>query len=237
MIIDRRTFFDGYRKAFGPLKQSQVVGLELKLGFIESDPLPDLRWIAYYLATVKHECADTWMPIDERGGDDYFNRRYGPGTKVGAVLGNTQPGDGALFHGRGDIQCTGRRNYTLFAGLLKIDLVGNPDLAKVPLHAYQIACIGMANGLFTGKKLGDYLGATGIDWVNARRVVNGTDKAELIAGYARSFYVVLRDATAAADERVGPVDTQSPTQYELLVSAVRKAVADLQAAMDRGKSA
>ncbi len=219
MNIDRAAFFSGYRDAFGKLTHPQVVGIDLLLGFIEADPLPDVRWIAYLLATIKHECADTWMPIDEKGGASYFRKYDGR-----ADLGNTQPGDGARYHGRGYVQLTGRKNYAKMGGLLGTDLIGNPDLAKVPLTAYQIACVGMAKGLFTGKGLMDYLGAQ-TDWVNARRIINGTDKAKVIAGYAETLF---RSLSAA----IRPVDVQpTPPTGDALVIAVRDAVSRLQAAL------
>jgi len=228
--IDRPSFFDGFRAAFGKLTQSQVVGLETLLGFIEADPLPDMRWIAYLLATTKHECADTWMPIEERGQRPYFDK-YEPGTEIGKVLGNSQLGDGYLFRGRGYVQLTGRGNYRTMGDLLGADLVGNPDLAKVPLTAYQIACVGMAKGLFTGKKLGDYIHDTGTDWVTARRVINGMDRGALIAGYAKSFHAILRVSPTPPDAQVGQVDTQSRGDYERLAGAVRKTIDELEKAL------
>lgn len=196
-MIDRARFFAGYRTAFGPLAQGQVDGLDLRLGFIEADPLPDVRWISYYLATVKYECADTWRPIVERGPRAYFDR-YEPSTAIGKRLGNAEPGDGYRFRGRGDVQLTGRRNYALFGTLLGLDLLANPDLALEPLTAYRIASIGMGRGLFTGVGLAAFINATRCDYVGARRVVNGTDRAELIAGYARTFEAILVASHGAA---------------------------------------
>ncbi|MBK8200636.1 MAG: hypothetical protein IPK75_20055 [Acidobacteria bacterium] len=233
--MDRKTFFDGYRGAFGKLNQSQVDGIETLLGFIEADDPSDIRNVAYLLATTKHECADTWEPIEERGPQKYFDK-YGYNTTIGRTLGNTQPGDGYLYRGRGYVQLTGRRNYTIFGDLLGIDLVGNPYLAKDPKTAFAIMAVGMARGLFTGKKLSDYINAGGTDYINARRVVNGLDKAQLIADYAGAFEKVIRAATrvaaAVADAQVGPVDTSDAAKYASLVSAVRKALAQLQAALD-----
>ena len=50
---------------------------------------------------------------------------------------------------------------------------------------------GMENGVFTGKSLADYFGETAEDWANARRIINGTDRAELVAGYGRAYYAAV----------------------------------------------
>ena len=68
------------------------------------------------------------------------------------------------------------------------------DLVFTWIDAAQIMCIGMLDGWFTGKKFGDYFTAQKTDWVNARRIINGTDKADTIAGYARAFYSALGGA-------------------------------------------
>ena len=70
---------------------------------------------------------------------------------------------------------------------LGIDLVGSPDLALQPEYAARIIVYGMMNGSFTRKKLGDYINLLQADYKNARRVVNGTDKATLIKGYAQQL--------------------------------------------------
>jgi len=81
--INRKKFFDGYRAAWGSLKHGQVAGLEHILGLMEQDAdLSDIRHAAYMLATVKHECADTWQPIIERGTPAYFDK-YEPGRSWG----------------------------------------------------------------------------------------------------------------------------------------------------------
>ena len=195
--FDHKKFFDGYRTRFGALTQDLVDAIEVLLTLIEKDSRfsgseTDRRQLAYCLATFKWETAHTMKPIDEHGSDAYFNSRYGPQTKVGKTLGNTQPGDGALFHGLGYVQVTGRRNYTKAKTLTGVDLLTDPDRAKTPELAYEIAIQGMKDGWFTGKKLGNFIkdGAPP-DYENARTIINGHDKAQLIADIARRFDEVL----------------------------------------------
>jgi putative chitinase len=69
----------------------------------------------------------------------FFNFVYSSENFVGRELGNTQPGDGYLYRGRGGVQLTGRGNYTHMTVLTGLDLVNNPDLANVPENAAQIA--------------------------------------------------------------------------------------------------
>jgi hypothetical protein len=73
-------------------------------------------------------------------------------------------------------------------------LAGNPDLAMEPRIAYAAMSAGMLEGWFTGRKLSDYIRPGRVDYVNARRIINGTDKAAEIAGYARDFESSLRIA-------------------------------------------
>ncbi|WP_228557495.1 hypothetical protein, partial [Myxococcus sp. AB025B] len=75
---------------------------------------------------------------------------------------------------------------------LGIDLINNPDLALQPKYASEILVKGSINGWFTSKKLSDYINDKKKDYINARRVINGTDKAQLIANYAVVFEKALR---------------------------------------------
>jgi putative chitinase len=198
--FDRKKFFDSYRKIFGPLTQDLVNGLEFFLGRVEQDarfPSTDTarRQLAYCLATFKWETAHTLQPIDEIGSDAYFNKRYGPQTKVGKTLGNTQLGDGARFHGRGYVQLTGRNNYAKAKKLTGIDLLMAPHRAKEPALAYQIAIQGMKDGWFTGRKLSQFIKDDNPpDYENARTIINGHDQAIRIADIARRFDEILTAA-------------------------------------------
>ena len=186
---------------FGPLTQALVDALEYLLGRIEGDTRfgttdTDRRMLSYCLGTFKWETAHTFEPIDERGGDNYFNKRYGPGTKVGKMLGNTQAGDGALFHGRGYVQLTGRTNYTKAKKLTGVDLLSQPERANERDLAYQIAIQGMLDGWFTGRKLSQYFKHDGTaNYEDARAIINGTDQATRIADISRRFAEILLEAS------------------------------------------
>jgi len=197
-------FYDTVRKGLlGPtLSPSEVNGCSAILAAMAGTPI---SWAAYALATAYKETAHTMQPVNEMGGDVYFMRRYditGQRPDIAKALGNTQPGDGAKFHGRGYPQLTGRRNYTLAdaklaaAGLIKPgELIANPDLALRDDIAAFIMRRGMQEGWFTGKNFGSYLpaggAATGDQFTQARRIINGQDCAAEIAGYALQFQNAL----------------------------------------------
>ena len=203
LSFDKKKLLDGYVSRFGPLTDSLAEAFKFLVGKIEiderfADTETDRRQLAYFLATFKWETAHTMKPIDEFGGDAYFNKRYGPSTNVGKMLGNTATGDGALFHGRGFVQLTGRRNYTKAKSLTGVDVVTQPDRAKEPELAYQIAIQGMKDGWFTGRKLAHYITGDKADYVSARAIINGQDQAEKIADIARRYSEILREAKTTA---------------------------------------
>jgi predicted chitinase len=198
MQINHTKFFNGYRDAFGRLRQATVTGIELLGRQMEADKqITDLGWAAYMLATVKHECADTWRPITERGAKSYFDK-YETGTPIGKRLGNTEAGDGWKYRGRGYVQITGRANYERLSKALKLpsdeNLIDHPENALIPAVAYRIMSFGMRNGAFTGKKLSDYISGTSRDYKNARRIINGLDQWQLIKGYAEDFERILKNS-------------------------------------------
>ena len=138
------------------------------------------------LATVKHECTETWHPITEIGCLEYFDK-YNSGTAIGRALGNTQPGDGFKYRGRGYVQITGRGQYKKLGDALGVNLIAKPQFALDTQIAYEIMSLGMRAGMFTGKKLSDYINSDRCDFLNARRIINGTDNAGVIARYANDY--------------------------------------------------
>ena len=92
------------------------------------DPATFLAAIATtYVET--HIGDHTFKPIKEFGGEAYFTANYEANREIAAQLGNTQPGDGARYCGRGYIQITGRANYRNYGKVLGVPLEDNPDLA------------------------------------------------------------------------------------------------------------
>lgn len=208
-MLNRQFFFDHVRNALfnGKLKQSQVEGLNYILDIWERDHAKwDDRWLAYALGTTHLETGADMQPIHEKGGTTYFENNYGPTgnkRKRAKEMGNTQPGDGAKYHGRGFVQLTWKVNYQKMSTHLTntfgktIDLVNEPDLALKPEYAAEIMFHGMNTGTFTGKKFSDYFtknadGTPAKDkWVSARAIINGNDKAALIAGFGKTYYAAL----------------------------------------------
>ena len=126
--------------------------------------------MAYVLATAYHETAHTMKPVNEMGGEKYLrSKKYYP------------------YIGRGYVQITWRENYVKAGKVLGVDFVKHPELLLKPEYAAPILLVGMLEGWFTGKKLSDYITLQKSDFKGARRIVNGTDKADLIADYARDY--------------------------------------------------
>ena len=132
---------------------------------------------AYLLATAFWETNRTMKPVVEAYwlSEDWRrkNLRYYP------------------WHGRGYVQLTWKHNYVRAGTLLGEDLIGDPDKALRPDLAAKILVTGCSHGWFTGKILGDYITSRGNDFVGARRVVNGNDKAHEIAKIAREYLDAL----------------------------------------------
>ncbi len=156
-----------------------------------------LEQIAYLLATAKKETNHTFAPVreaywlSESSRNRYFERMYDPvlgkdanRRSMARANGNTQQGDGVRYHGRGYVQLTWKNNYQKMKDKFNVDFVNNPELALEHEHAMKILIYGCESGEFTGRKLSDYINENQIDYYNARRVVNGTDAAAEIQGFA-----------------------------------------------------
>lgn len=193
MALNRKAFYDALRPTLGALTQANVVGFEhvLNEALSRRTPIHDL---AYILATAWWESGKTMQPVREA----YWlseawrkkNLRYYP------------------YYGRGLVQITWLENYQKASNLYGVDLVSNPDKAMDPKLSVRILFDGMDDGWFTGKALDDYI--DGVDeaddedlreYINARRIVNGTDKASEIGSLALTFERALQAARYTAQRQ------------------------------------
>jgi hypothetical protein len=133
--------------------------------------LTDRDMLLMALAIIRTE-SEGFVPVDE--GRSQFNTRsspfdlYEPGTRVGNHLGNTRPGDGPLFKGRGFVQLTGRKNYTRIGSQIGVDLAAAPERANEPALAGLILAQFLQNK-YTAIR--DALAANNLR--AARKLVNG----------------------------------------------------------------
>ncbi len=185
--------FDRIRKlAGGRLKQTQVDGIKV---ILDASRGLDKTWRAYLLATAWWETARTMQPVRETLAptDELAVNRLERAWQAGRLKSVRTPywrfdAGGKTWLGRGYVQLTHRKNYERAGLALGLDLLGDPSLAMKPEHAAAILVRGSVEGWFTGKKLGDYLPG---NYVGARRVINGTDRAHEIAAIAKAFEEAL----------------------------------------------
>ena len=190
MRFDRDIYFGVVREVLfeGALTQQNVDGQNVILGLWETQltgsPMNDIRWLAYMLATTYHETAYKMWPVTEYGSDEYLQgKEYFP------------------YVGRGFVQLTWEENYRNASAALGLvddrDLVVHPDVALDSLIAARVMFRGMAEGWFTGRKLGQYFNDDTDDAVNARQIINGNDDDTLIAAYHDQFLVALDESREA----------------------------------------
>lgn len=179
LLKHNKAFYDSIKGSLykGGLTQDQVDGINLLFGHlnkIENEMI--VEFSAYILATVYHETDRKMEPIEEYYGS---TTRYAP------------------WYGRGYVQLTWEENYKKqeekhYDKGEDYWVHKKKERALIPHVSADILVAGMIDGDFTGVGLGKYINGNDIDYVNARRVVNGTDKASTIASYAVEFEKALR---------------------------------------------
>lgn len=207
--MDRARFYAHLRsaksKAFGKsLSPKQVGGTEILLDEAQRRGV-GIFALAYILGTTYHETAHTMQPIAEYG--------KGKGRPYGKPAGPYNQ----AYYGRGFVQLTHLDNYVKAGAILRLPLAEHPELAMEPKTAALILFQGMAEGWFTGKRLSDYIDPPHVDYVGARRIVNGTDRAHQIAEYAMSFETALREAGY-----LGQAPKPKPTIPDPELEAIKK---------------
>ncbi len=188
-MINRKFFFDYSRQHLfgGRLTVNQVNGLSAILDEWEANYVHhDDRWLAYMLATTHHETGRAMQPIEEGGKGRGLP--YGKHLKMSRVpYTDTQE----IFYGRGFVQLTWYENYARAGQELGHDFLHHAADVMQLGYATKIMFLGMTEGWFTGRKLERYFNATTEDWRNARRIINGTDKADLVKDYALQYYASI----------------------------------------------
>ncbi len=198
--MDKAKFFAGLRSresgVFGTsLSQPQVEGVARIVDEGQSRGM-QLRQLAYVLATAYHETGAKMQPVREAGGEKYLRSKpYYP------------------WVGEGLVQVTWEANARKFGASAPGQLMEWPVAMRAIFD-------GMSKGMFTGKRLADYIAGDRVDYVGARRIVNGTDRASLIAGYAKAFETALRAAGY-----VGQAPEALPTPQPAAPAAVQPAPA------------
>lgn len=222
--MNKQKFYDAIRSEVN-LTTQNVLGMDKILDYLEQTE-NNLQQAAYIIATAWWETAQTMMPVREA----YWlseawrkkNLRYFP------------------YYGRGYVQLTWDYNYKKASDYFGVDFVKNPDLVMEPQYALPILVVGMNEGWFTGKKLDNYIDENDEndteelkEYKNARRIVNGTDKAETIARLALVFEKGLKAGGYAFKASYKPVDkleeASSTTQLEKPKSSVQAPIGFLQA--------
>lgn len=157
--LDRPIFALAIRARF----KIAAPGLDTFLSLLCKDPaVTDPRWGVYILATMLHETAGTFRPLQE----------------------------------------SGHRTITWLARYLRISealgigdtLAGWPDRALQPGTAYLVLSCGMLDGLFTGRRVSEFISGVTCDYMGARQVVNALDNAGEIAANATTIEQLLQAA-------------------------------------------
>lgn len=205
-----------YASQYKPLSSEDKAGLNSILKTAKKDKdVTNIRELAYMLATTKHETAHTFRAISEYGKGS--GRSYGKEIEVSytnAAKKTTTYKN--KYYGRGYVQLTWGYNYQRIDEKLgngsypnknktkaadynkgftiskpEQSIYLHPDKALNDENAYIAMVYGMQKGIFTGKKISNYISGVKTDYYNARRVINGTDKASDIARYAEDFEILL----------------------------------------------
>ena len=189
-MIDRKIFFDCVRVQLfdGRLSSGQVDGMDRILDEWERRKLTDPRWLANMLAQTFHETGEAMQPVQEDGSPAYLRGKpYWP------------------WIGEGLIQVTWKANAMKFGAKKPGDCMSWPVALRALFD-------GMIDGMFTGVGLARYFSAKKDDPVNARRIINGLDEAQKIAGYHHLFLHALTLAAQPAVAVAVRADKPAPAK-------------------------
>lgn len=252
--MNREAFFAHVRAALfnHQLSTAQVEGCEAILAGFEAARWP-LSWAAYGFATVFHETGQRMQPIIETTGP-----RDREPVSVDRAIARLEAAwaakrlrwvktaywrkdkDGLSWLGRGLPQTTHRTNYAWAERVTGVPFTRNPELMLEMRYSLPVMIQAMQEGAYTRHRNADYLNRQPPDYRGARRIINGMDKADMIAGYARRFEEALRLAgygrhkpAPAPERRASPSplppspnpDTPAPAPRPSLWQRIRSALA------------
>lgn len=177
-LHDEGAFYAGVRRVTGGFNDVQFGTIK---GLLAAAAHWPVSWLAYAFATGWGECK--LEPVREIG--------RGRGKPYGAAGRHAQP-----QYGRGLVQLTWDKNYEWADAALGLEgsLLADFDRALEPAIATAIMVKGMEQGAFTTRPLATYLPArlgTVGQFTEARRIINGTDRAAEFAAFARVFQNAL----------------------------------------------
>ena len=161
----------------GDFADGKEAFVEATIELCQKHGLPLNEQIAYVIATAEHETAGTFKVVKEAFwlSEEWRKRnfRYYP------------------YYGRGYVQLTHEYNYKKYSNLLGIDFVAKPDKVLDKRISLFILVHGCSLGLFSGRRLGEYVNKNEKDYVSARKVINGRDRAKHIAKIAEKWLDIL----------------------------------------------
>jgi len=199
-------FFDAVRESVfgGKLTQAQVDGINALFDAGKRHGLADPHHMANVLAQVAHETGTYMLPIketvmpyhaDKNPSDVTVISRLDAAFAKGQLSWVKTPYWREGWFGRGPLQITHKTNYDKLGKRIGVDLVKSRDLALDRNIGASIAVVGMKEGLFTGRKLSDFVFPAALDAspsANPRRIVNGQDGTDsTVARYHRAFHAAL----------------------------------------------
>lgn len=238
--MDRARFFSAVRLSLfdGRLTETQVRGMERKLGAFGDVGDGRAKTLAYGMATCFHETGARMVPVREGfAWSEAQARRIVASRRYGKPV----PPYGHVYYGRGDVQLTWADNYRDSSAEAGVDLLANPDAMLDPAISARILWRGLQDGRWNGLRLGiaHYLPDTRPDDLRgARRTVNVTDKWELIAGYHRKFMAAIelsgfapaQSAPERPVESIPPPSAQREPEMELALQRLTQWRAEAPAA-------
>jgi predicted chitinase len=242
-MFDRAVFYDSIRPKFGGLSQSQVDGMGVFLNVWEKYRAGyDLRWLAYCMATTRHETASTMQPIEE----------YGKGS--GMAYGVPDSRTGQTYYGRGFVQLTWLENYqradkeiaAQFPGITT-NMEWHAEQALDMRVAAAVCFLGHEQGWFRVKDgkpetLERHFSDTVDDPVGARNIINGDQNkvpswsngvtiGNLIAGYHRDFLVALDLAWSPEPVAIAPeVGDEETITIQITITTPRNVIIEVEQA-------